>query len=80
MRFLPHTDAERAAMLATIGVADIGALFAAVPERARLKAPIGLRIGARSPWQIAVSVVAEAIQALQAADAQRVWPAAFEPV
>jgi xanthine dehydrogenase accessory factor len=47
---------------------------------ARLKAPIGLNIGARSPWQIAVSVVAEAIQALQAADAQRVWPAAFEPV
>jgi glycine dehydrogenase subunit 1 len=29
-------------MLATIGVADIGALFAAVPERARLKAPIDL--------------------------------------
>ena len=42
MRYLPHTDAERAAMLATIGVADIGALFAAVPERARLKAPIDL--------------------------------------
>src|SRR6185312_12315850 len=42
MRYLPHTDAERAAMLATIGVANIGALFAAVPERARLKAPIDL--------------------------------------
>ncbi|HUO22349.1 MAG TPA: XdhC family protein [Caulobacteraceae bacterium] len=47
-------------------------------EVARLKAPIGLDIGARSPWQIAVSVVAEAIQALQAAEARRVWPGVLE--
>jgi xanthine dehydrogenase accessory factor len=46
----------------------------------RLKAPIGLNIGARAPWQIAVSVVAEAIQTLQAQDAQRVWPFALEQV
>jgi len=47
---------------------------------ARLKAPIGLNIGARAPWHIAVSVVAEAIQTLQAQDAQRVWPATLEQV
>jgi xanthine dehydrogenase accessory factor len=47
---------------------------------ARLKAPIGLKIGARSPWQIAISVVAETIQSLQAAEAARVWPPALERV
>jgi xanthine dehydrogenase accessory factor len=46
----------------------------------RLKAPIGLNIGARAPWHIAVSVVAEAVQTLQAQDAARVWPAALEQV
>ncbi|MFT4078263.1 aminomethyl-transferring glycine dehydrogenase subunit GcvPA [Rhodomicrobium sp.] len=34
MRYLPHTDADRRAMLAATGVADIDALFAAVPEGA----------------------------------------------
>ena len=42
MRYLPHTDAERAEMLATIGVDDLAALFAPVPESARLKGPLAL--------------------------------------
>jgi len=42
MRYLPHTEAERAEMLATIGVDDIAALFAAVPQSARLKSPLDL--------------------------------------
>jgi glycine dehydrogenase subunit 1 len=42
MRYLPHTDTERAQMLATIGVDDIAALFATVPEAARLTAPLKL--------------------------------------
>ena len=42
MRYLPNTDAERAAMLAAVGVADIDALFADVPEAARLDGLIDL--------------------------------------
>jgi glycine dehydrogenase subunit 1 len=42
MRYLPHTEAERAEMLATIGVDDIAALFAPVPAGARLERPIDL--------------------------------------
>lgn len=59
---------ERLARLAADGL----------PESAiaRLKAPIGLNIGARAPWEIAVSVIAEAIQALKALDAARAWPSA----
>jgi glycine dehydrogenase subunit 1 len=34
MRYLPHSDAERAEMLAVIGAADIDALFSAVPKSA----------------------------------------------
>ena len=36
MRYLPLTDADRRAMLAKIGVADIDALFADVPQDKRL--------------------------------------------
>ena len=52
--------------------------FDGVPDSAiaRLKAPIGLDIGARAPWEIAVSVIAETIQSLKALDAARPWPAA----
>jgi len=40
MRYLPHTDADRRDMLRSIGAANIDALFADVPEAARLSGPI----------------------------------------
>jgi glycine dehydrogenase subunit 1 len=40
MRYLPLTDADRSAMLDVIGAPSIEALFADVPEAARLKGPI----------------------------------------
>jgi glycine dehydrogenase subunit 1 len=40
MRYLPLTQEDRGAMLASIGVPDIDALFADVPEAARLAGPI----------------------------------------
>ena len=40
MRYLPHTDADRAQMLKVIGVGAIDDLFADVPEAARLDGPI----------------------------------------
>ncbi|MGF1625093.1 MAG: aminomethyl-transferring glycine dehydrogenase subunit GcvPA [Alphaproteobacteria bacterium] len=42
MRYLPQTEASRAAMLAAIGVADVDALFRDVPAAGRLKAPLDL--------------------------------------
>lgn len=57
---------ERLERLSHDGVAD--------SALARLRAPIGLNIGARAPYEIAVSVVAEAIQTLKAQDAARAWP------
>ena len=41
---------------------------------ARLKAPIGLPIGAQSPYEIAVSVLAEVIGTFKAQAADRRWP------
>lgn len=40
MRYLPLTDADRSAMLATIGAASIDDLFVDVPAEARLAGPI----------------------------------------
>ena len=40
MRYLPLTPADRTEMLGVIGAADIDALFADVPEAARLSGPI----------------------------------------
>jgi glycine dehydrogenase subunit 1 len=40
MRYLPLSDADRSAMLATIGAPDVDALFRDVPEAARLGGPI----------------------------------------
>jgi glycine dehydrogenase subunit 1 len=42
MRYLPLTEADRKAMLAKIGVADIDALFADIPKEKRLKGLVGL--------------------------------------
>ena len=42
MRYLPHTNFERADMLATIGVASIDALFASVPKSAYARASLDL--------------------------------------
>jgi len=40
MRYLPLNDADRAAMLQTIGAPSIDALFADVPAEARLAGPV----------------------------------------
>ncbi len=42
MRYLPLTDADRAAMLEIIGADSIKALFADVPEAVRLSTPLDL--------------------------------------
>ena len=42
MRYLPHTEADRAAMLAVIGSPSIDALFRDVPAVARRTAPVDL--------------------------------------
>jgi glycine dehydrogenase subunit 1 len=42
MRFLPHTSSDRQAMLKTIGVASIDALYAHVPLECHLKSPLDL--------------------------------------
>lgn len=42
MRYLPHTEADRRAMLQAIGVPSVDALFRDVPDAARLKAPVDL--------------------------------------
>jgi|AGTN01.1.fsa_nt_gi Glycine cleavage system protein P (pyridoxal-binding), N-terminal domain len=42
MRYLPHTEADRRAMLAAIGAKDVDALFRDVPAAARLDAPLDL--------------------------------------
>jgi glycine dehydrogenase subunit 1 len=42
MRYLPHTESDRRAMLQAIGVSSIDVLFKDVPEKARLTAPVDL--------------------------------------
>jgi glycine dehydrogenase subunit 1 len=42
MRYLPHTDQDRADMLAKIGVGSIDDLFADIPPEKRLKRPLDL--------------------------------------
>ena len=45
MRYLPHTEADRRAMLAAIGAKDVDSLFRDVPAAARLDQPIDLPRG-----------------------------------
>jgi xanthine dehydrogenase accessory factor len=43
-------------------------------ELMRLKAPMGLDIAARAPWEIGLSVLAEVVAAFKAREARRTWP------
>ena len=58
---------ERLARLKAMGVSD--------PDIARLHAPIGLPLAGKAPWEIAVSVIGEIVQALRGAEERRGWPA-----
>src|SRR4029453_8200742 len=51
MRYLPLTDADRRAMLAKVGVADIDALFADIPRDKRLQQLVALP-GAQGEMQV----------------------------
>nr|MCS5607157.1 glycine dehydrogenase [Alphaproteobacteria bacterium] len=42
MRYLPHTDADRQTMLATIGIKDVSELFSDVPPQANLTEALDL--------------------------------------
>ncbi|NLI23051.1 MAG: aminomethyl-transferring glycine dehydrogenase subunit GcvPA [Clostridiales bacterium] len=44
-RYVPHTPAETRAMLDELGLADVGGLFADVPESVRLTGPVDLPRG-----------------------------------
>jgi glycine dehydrogenase subunit 1 len=59
MRYLPHTDDDRRAMLTRIGVPSIEALFADVPKAKRLTAPLGLP-GAKSEIEVERALAAYA--------------------
>jgi xanthine dehydrogenase accessory factor len=54
-----RTNAERAERLRAEGVTD--------EELARIHAPIGMRIGSRSPQEVAVAIAAEIVQVMRAA-------------
>ena len=58
---------ERIAGLRALGVADA--------DVERLRAPIGLPLAGKSPWEIAVSVIGEMVQTLRAREEADVWPA-----
>ena len=53
MRYLPHTESELRAMLERIGVPDIDALFAPIPESHRLSRPLALEPALDEPQLMA---------------------------
>jgi xanthine dehydrogenase accessory factor len=55
-------------------IAGLKALGLTEAELGRLKAPIGLPLAGKSPWEIAVSVIAEMIQTLRAREEAQGWP------
>lgn len=57
---------ERLGRLKGLGFSDA--------ELARLRAPIGLPLAGKSPWEIAVSVIGEAVQVLRAREEAQAWP------
>jgi glycine dehydrogenase subunit 1 len=69
MRYLPLNPADRQAMLATIGAPDIDALFADVPEEARLTGPIKGLPGHASEMAVERTLGALAGKNLSAGDA-----------
>ena len=76
--------ASRAAYVGVLGsrrrvperIADLKAAGLDDAAIARLKAPIGLAVGAQTPWEIALAVVAEMVGEFRAQAARRTWPAA----
>jgi xanthine dehydrogenase accessory factor len=56
---------ERLARLRAAGISEA--------EIARLRAPMGLPLAGKSPWEIAVSVLAEVVQAQREREAARGW-------
>ena len=58
---------ERLARLRADGLSDVAL--------ERLRAPIGLEIGARTPFEIGVSILGEVIAAFRSHEQRRTWPA-----
>lgn len=63
---------ERIARLADLGLSKA--------EIDRLRAPIGLALAGKSPWEIAVSVVGEIVQILRTREQTEAWPAPVPPL
>ncbi len=61
MRYLPHTEASRAAMLKTIGAGSIKDLFAGVPE-ALFDAPLKVPSDPMPEWEVLRDLSALAVQ------------------
>jgi glycine dehydrogenase subunit 1 len=64
MAYIPHADADRAAMLRAVGVRSVDELFADIPPKFRLDRPLALPEGL-SEWE-----ALRAVQALAAANAE----------